>query len=163
MTRPISRRMLLAGIAIAMALRPIAGSAQADVPRGTKEEAQALVERALIEFQKVGPAEAYREFSDKKGRFVDRDLYLIVFNRQGLILAHGANEKLIGVNLWDVTDPDGVYFVREFWKKIEAEPQGGWVNFKFTHPITKKIEKKVMWVRRASPDIIIIAGAYPAA
>ena len=128
--------------------------------RGTKEEAQALVDRALEELSKVGPEVAYKEFSDIKGSFVDRDLYLIVFDRKGKILAHGANNALINANLWDVTDPDGVYFVQEFWKVAEKSPEGGWVNFKFTHPKTKKIAKKVMWVRRAG-EVIVIAGAYP--
>lgn len=133
----------------------------ADAERGTKEEAQALVARALEELQKVGPEAAYKEFSDTKGAFVDRDLYLIVFDRKGTILAHGANNALINKNLWDVADPDGVYFVREFWKKIEASPEGGWVNFKFTNPVTKKIAKKEMWVRRGNDNIIVIAGIYP--
>lgn len=138
----------------------LAGQAIAAGERGTKDEAKALVDRAVLQLGKDGAA-AYPVFSEAKGAFVDRDLYLVVFDKKGNILAHGANKALVGVNLWDAEDPDGVKFVREFWKTAEAAADGaGWVNFKFTHPQTKKIEKKIMFVRKTG-DVVIVAGAYP--
>lgn len=143
---------------LTFALAPLPSFATGE--RGTEAEAQALVAKAVAEIDKVGSDTAYKEFSDTKGAFVDRDLYLIVFDKQGTIMAHGANNALIGKNLFEAADPDGVKFVQEFWKVAEATPDGGWVHFKFTHPVTKKIEKKIMWVVRKG-DVIVIAGAYP--
>lgn len=137
------------------------GAAQAAGDRGTKDEAKALVEKAVAVYQKEGEA-AYAKFSDTKGEFVDRDLYIIAFNKAGDILAHGANKALIGVPMIDVKDPDGVFFVREFWKTANASPDGtGWVNFKFTRPGSGTIEKKEMYVKKVG-EVIIIAGAYTA-
>lgn len=145
--------LILAGLMLAVT--PLAAA-----ERGTKDEAKALVEKASAFVQKDG-ASAYPVISDTKGPYVDRDLYVIIFDKTGTILAHGANKGLIGVNLWNNKDPDGVQFVQEFWKTANASPNGeGWVNFKFTHPQTKEIEKKVMFVRKLG-EVIVIAGFYP--
>jgi hypothetical protein len=53
-----------------------------------------------------GPDKAYAEISDPAGPFVDRDLYVVVYGLDGMVLAHGADAKRIGTNQIDDTDPD---------------------------------------------------------
>jgi cytochrome c len=36
--------------------------------------------------------------SDPSGQFVDRDLYIVVYGMDGMVLAHGADAKRIGTN-----------------------------------------------------------------
>jgi cytochrome c len=46
-------------------------------------------------------------------RFHDRDLYIIVINLDGKILAHGQSRNLVGRNLINAKDPDGKLFITE--------------------------------------------------
>jgi cytochrome c len=122
----------------------IGGAEAAD--HGTRDEAMALVGKSIDLISAEGQA-AFSKFNDKQGAFVDRDLYVAVFDPTGTILAHGANAALIGVNLADAKDPDGKPFAKEILKAGKEHPEGSWVDFKFTNPITKKIEPKSMFVR----------------
>ena len=53
------------------------------------------------------------------GRFVDRDLYVVVHQLDGKALAHGANEKLVGTNMIDVEGvPYGVAQVDRIYNSM---------------------------------------------
>ncbi len=56
-------------------------------------------------------------------------------------LAHGANSKMIGKDLIDLKDSDGKAFVRERLEMAKTKGKG-WQDFKFTNPVTKRIEPK---------------------
>ena len=60
-----------------------------------------------------GAEKAYAEISNPSGKFVDRDLYIVVYGLDGIVLAHGANASRIGTNQIDDKDPDGKAFVKE--------------------------------------------------
>ena len=79
--------LLLGGIAIAAA-------------GATKDEAVAMVKKAANAIKTEGPDKVYPEISNPKGPFVDRDLYVVVYGMDGMVLAHGANAKRI----WDQPD-----------------------------------------------------------
>jgi signal transduction histidine kinase len=74
---------------------------------GTKDEATAMVKKAVALIKANGAEKAYAEFSNPKGPFVDRDLYVVVYDMTGKCLAHGANAKMIGRDLIDNKDVDG--------------------------------------------------------
>src|SRR3954466_14301995 len=63
--------------------------------RANKDEAVAMVKKAVVFIKGSGPAKAYTEFTDRKGQFVDRDLYVVVYRLDGHVLAHGGNAKLV--------------------------------------------------------------------
>ena len=149
------RQLSAAGALLGLGFRP----ALAADERGTPEEAEALVNRA-VELVKKDGDKAYPILSDATGPYRDRDLYVVVLDPKGNLMAHGANKALVGKNLWDAEDPDGVKFIQEIRKMAAAKPDGGWVKFKFTHPVTKKIEAKVMFVRSVG-DMAVACGAYP--
>lgn len=158
--RLFTRGAVLTLGALAFGLAVLAGPAPGwAADRGTKEQARDLVTKAYDALM-ADRGSALQEISNTSGPYVDRDLYVIVFDESNVIQAHGANNKLIGKNLTKAKDPDGVQFVLEFRKTIAANPDGGWVNFKFTHPSTKKIENKGMWIRDLN-GWMVMAGAYP--
>ena len=64
----------------------------------TKDEAVAMVKNAVAAIKAKGPDKAYAEISDPAGPFVDRDLYIVVYGLDGMVLAHGADAKRIGTN-----------------------------------------------------------------
>ena len=126
---------------------------------GTEEEAKAMVKKAIAYVKEVGKEKALAEFSNLKGKFIDRDLYIFVYDLNGTVLAHGQNPKLIGKNLYNVKDADGKEYVKERIELVKAKGSG-WQEYKFMNPITKKIERKRAYVELYQ-DMIIGCGAYP--
>jgi signal transduction histidine kinase len=125
--------------------------------RATKDEAIAMVNKAVAVIKSDGPDKAYAAFNDKKS-FVDRDLYVVVYGLDGKVLAHGANEKLIGQNLMEAKDPDGKMFVKERTEMARAQPEF-WQDYKFADPLTKKVEPKQMYCQRLN-ETAVCAGIY---
>lgn len=124
----------------------------------TKDEAIAMVKKAVAYIKQQGPDKAYPEIDNKTGQFVDRDLYIVVYGLDGEVLAHGANEKLIGKNLIDAQDVDGKYFVKERVELAQKEPSF-WQDYKFVDPATKRIQPKQMYCERLN-DTAVCGGVY---
>jgi signal transduction histidine kinase len=89
---------------------------------------------------------------------VDRDLYLVVYGLDGVVRAHGANAKLVGEPLIDMLDIDGKPYIKE---RIELAKSKGtfWQDYKYTNPVSKKIEPKSMYCERLD-DLVACAGIY---
>lgn len=127
--------------------------------RGTTDEAIALVKKGMAYIKANGAESAYAAFSDPKGAFVDRDLYLFVFDMSGKTLAHGANPKLLGKNLIDMKDIDGKPLIKDFLELANAKGKG-WVDYKWPHPVTKEYLPKSSYIEKIDKDTIIGCGVY---
>jgi cytochrome c len=128
--------------------------------KGTAAEAQAMVAKAIAEIKKNGREKAFAEINDPKGKFVDRDLYVVVYDMKGKVLAHGANAKMIGKDLIDLRDNDGKYFVKERVEMMSKGPDAkGWQDYKFMNPVSRQIEPKAMFLQRYE-DLIVGCGIY---
>jgi len=124
----------------------------------TPDEATAMVKKGVAFIKANGKDKGHAEISNKTGAFVDRDLYLVVYGLDGVVRAHGANEKMIGKNLIDLKDVDGKAFVKE---RVELGQSKGtfWQDYKFTNPVSKKIEPKSMYCERLD-DAVVCGGIY---
>jgi len=132
----------------------------ADSKKGTAAEAQAMVQKAIAAIKKEGRDKAFAQIDDPKGPFVDRDLYVVVYDMKGKVLAHGANAKMIGKELIDLRDNDGKYFVRERVEMMGKGPEAkGWQDYKFMNPVSRAIEPKSMYLQRYE-DLIVGCGIY---
>jgi cytochrome c len=125
---------------------------------GTKDEATAMVKKAVALIKANGADKAYAEVSNPKGQFVDRDLYVVVYDMTGKCLAHGANAKMIGRDLIDNKDVDGKEFVKERVEMMKKQASG-WQDYKFRNPTTNQIEPKAMYIERLN-DVIVGCGIY---
>jgi len=125
----------------------------------TADDAQAMVDKAIAFFDKAGRDEALKEISNKQGQFVDRDLYVFVGDMNGVFLAHGANPGLIGKNLTDLKDVNGKLIGTEIVQSAKTKPEGGWVEYTWTNPATKKLAPKRTWVK-AHGGLFFAAGVY---
>ena len=124
----------------------------------TKNEAVALVQKAIARVAEVGMDKAKPEFMDHNGKFVDRDLYLIIIDKDGIRAVHGQNPKLVGKTYYDAVDVTGKAYGEEV--RHIAEGLGkGWFSFTFKDPITGKLLPKENYVERAS-DYTYLAGVY---
>ena len=125
---------------------------------GTKDEAMALVKKAAAFIKEQGPGNAYPEITNRAGKFVDRDLYVVVYGLDGKVLAHGANQKLVGKEMIDAQDVDGKYFVKERTELARKQSEF-WQDYKFVNPTTKKVEPKQMYCQRLD-ETAVCAGIY---
>jgi signal transduction histidine kinase len=144
-------------IACAAVFAIISAGAHAE-DKATAAEAEAMVKKAVAFIKQNGAEKAYAEFSNKKGAFTDRDLYIVVYGLDGKCLAHGANEKLIGKDLSEAQDVDGKYYVKERMDLAKSK-QSFWQDYKFTNPVSKKIEPKQMYCERLE-NTAVCGGIY---
>jgi len=124
----------------------------------TKDEAVAMVKKAVAFIGKEGAEKAYEAFDKKDGGFTDRDLYVVVYGLDGKVLAHGANAKLIGKDMIDATDVDGKPYVKER-VELAAKQANFWQDYKFVNPVSKKIEPKQMYCERVG-QTAVCGGVY---
>ena len=145
----------LAALAVAL----FSFNALAAEDRGTAQEAEALVKKAIVYYKKNGKEKSMPEFMKNPGPFVDRDLYVTVYDMQANDLAH-INPKMVGKNMMDLRDADGKYHIKE---RMEAAQKGtsGWQDFKFYNPVSKKIEPKRMYWEKYD-NLVFACGAYSA-
>lgn len=145
---------LVAAIAVAVGISTPAWSAEF----ATKDEAVAMVKKAVTFIGQQGADKAYAEFGNKGGQFTDRDLYVVVYGLDGKVLAHGANAKLVGKELIDAQDVDGKYYVKER-TELARKQADFWQDYKFVNPVSKKIEPKQMYCQRLA-ETAVCAGIY---
>lgn len=150
MKRKFAKQM--AALAIAAV---VSGGAWANA---TPKEAEAMVKKGVTFIKANGKDKGYAEITNKSGQFVDRDLYLVVYGLDGKVWAHGANEKMVGRVLIDLKDVDGKEFVKERVELGKAKPSF-WQDYKFTNPVTKKVEPKQMYCERLD-DTVVCGGVY---
>ena len=147
---------ILTSIAAAVAATCVfAGAATA---AATKDEAVAMVKKAVAAIKAEGPDKAYPEISNKTGPFVKDDLYVVVYQLDGKVLAHGSNQKFVGKDMIDAQDVDGKYYVKER-VELAGKQASFWQDYKFVNPVTKKIEPKQMYCQPLT-DTIVCGGVY---
>jgi len=148
-----ARTLLTAAISILLATAPATAS-----EFGSAEEAKALMLKGVEHANKVGLETAYKDFSDTKGAFVDRDLYIFCMEGDGMMRAHGAQNGLIGRNLKNLKDTEGKEFILEALQ-IAATSGEGWVDYKWSNPVNKKIEAKSSFIKKVGTGFCAV-GFY---
>lgn len=124
----------------------------------TPDEATAMVKKGVAFIKANGKDKGWAEITNKGGAFTDRDLYLVVYGLDGMVHAHGANEKMVGRNLIELKDVDGKAFVKERVELGRAKPNF-WQDYKFTNPVSKKVEPKQMYCERLE-ETVVCGGVY---
>ena len=144
-------------ILTAAALAAVTNAGHAD-EGATAKQAEAMVKKGVAFIKTNGNDKGYAAITRKDSQFIDRDLYLVVYGLDGKVWAHGANEKIVGRVLIDLKDVDGKEFVRERVELGKAK-QRFWQDYKFTNPVTKKVEPKTMYCERLS-ETVVCGGVY---
>jgi signal transduction histidine kinase len=151
----MSKCLLAAATSLALVA---AAPAFAQAKNGSKDEAVAMVKKAVAHIKAAGKAKAFADFTAKASPFVDRDLYVYTADMTGKVAAHGANEKLIGRDLKQIKDADGKVFVAEILEKA----QGGkpaWTDYKWVNPTNKEIEQKSAYCEPTEGHVVCV-GVY---
>jgi cytochrome c len=133
-------------------------SASASFANATKDDAVGMVKKGVAFIKANGKDKGHAEITSKDSSFKKDDLYLVVYGLDGVVRAHGANDKMVGKNLIDLKDIDGKPFVKERVEMAQAKPTF-WQDYKFTNPVSKKIEPKTMYCERLD-DAVVCGGVY---
>lgn len=147
-------RMALVG---ALFCVPVAGALAAE-GGATPDQAVQMVKKGVAFIKANGTEKGYAEISSKTGQFHFEDLYLVVYGLDGVVHAHGANQKMVGRNLIELKDVDGKAFVKERVELGKAKASF-WQDYKFTNPETKKVEPKSMYCERLE-QTVVCGGIY---
>ena len=132
--------------------------AYAQAQFGTAEEAKALMGKAVTYLKANGQDKAFEAFNNKKGNFVNKDLYIFVLDLNGKILSHGANEKLIGRDMMATKDKNGQLFIKKMVDLAKAKGKGE-VEYYWDNPVTKKVALKVSILEKVG-GVIVACGYY---
>jgi len=124
---------------------------------GTAAEAEAMVKKAAAYVKANGKDKALNEFTDG-AQFKKDDLYVFVLDTKGLTLAHGGNPKLVGKDMAGLKDASGKLFIKEIVDGANAKGSG-WADYKWTNPVTKKIEDKSTYFMKVD-DMVLGCGIY---
>jgi hypothetical protein len=148
----------IASLFAALAIFALSTAPVPAADKGSKPEAAALVKKAVDYIKTNGPEKAYAQFDKPDGGFRDRDLYVLVYDMNGKCLAHGTNPKLVGKNNLEAQDADGVYYVKDRLALAKAK-DSFWQDYKYTDPVTKKIEPKSTYCEKLNQTIVCV-GIY---
>lgn len=128
--------------------------------RGSRDEAIALVDKAVAHVKRVGAEQAYKDFTTDRPSWSNKDLYVFATGLDGVMLANGANERLVGKNLLELKDKNGKAFVKEYLAAAEAKGSS-WTDYDWPNPTTKKVEQKTSYVRRIDGvPAVVGVGVY---
>jgi len=124
----------------------------------TPDEARLMVEKAYDFLRKHGKERALVAFNDPRSEFVRGELFVFVMDYQGIVLAHGGDYKLVGVNRFDARDVKGNYLSRDVIAK--ARKQGnGWHEYYIENPHTDQVQLKCTYFQGVD-DYYIGCGVY---
>jgi hypothetical protein len=148
-----SRRAFTLSGAAALVARPSYAAEPA-----TPEEAKALAEKAAVHLKAVGPDKAIADFIDPAAGYIDRELFVVVYDPANKIQGSYGVPALRGKDATLMKDVEG----KEFGKEIIAVAKShgsGWVEYRMTNPATKKVGLKRSWVIE-SGDYVLFVGAF---
>lgn len=127
-------------------------------PETTRNSVRDLVKKGYTYLKQNGITAAVEAFSDKRDdEYRYGEVYLIVYDMNGKVIAHGANPELIGINQYDIKDEDERLYVQELVKEAK-QTSDGWVTFKKNRSFQSMYFERIeMGIER----FIITAGLYP--
>ena len=129
--------------------------------QGTADEAFVLTNRAFDLVQSLGYEQASKVFHDQNGGFVDRDLYVFVFDRSGVYQVMGADRNRVGTSLFDAPGLDAQQLLDDAWH--QCEQGGGWVEYNIINFATGTVKGKSSYVLPLNDELLIGSGAYRSA
>lgn len=151
-------KALFGAAALSLSMFAMSSTALA-ADKGTPDEAVAMVKKAVALIKADGKEKAFAAISDPaNATFHDRDLYIYVYDLNGVALAHGNNPKMVGKPLIGLKDNEGKPMIKEMVDLAKSKGKG-WVDFKWPNPVTKAVEAKSGYIEKVD-DMLVGSGIY---
>lgn len=123
-----------------------------------RDQAVAMVKRALEHIRAKGLEQACRDFNDPRGGFNDGKYYIWAGDFNGVIVANGSNPDATGQNHFDLKAADGGKFIQEIIETAKTKGKG-WCDYLWKNPVTKRTELKSTYFQ-AVGNVFIACGLY---
>ncbi len=127
--------------------------------QGTADQARQMVFDAMVHVRGADLARAAADFQNPHGPFINRDLYVFVFDRAGYYVVNGAAPQRNGTPLSDIPGLDAEKLVADAFAVCD-ESQGGWVTYAITNPVTGTLQAKISYVMPLDENRLIGCGCY---
>jgi len=127
--------------------------------QGTADQARNMVFKAMEHIRSVGYDQAVRDFHDPRFGFIDRDMYIFIFDRAGYYVVHASMPEKDGTDLRAAPGLDADKLVADAWEVCDRD-QGGWVNYTITNPVTREVQAKTSYVEPLDADRLLGCGCY---
>ncbi|MBW3671941.1 MAG: extracellular solute-binding protein, partial [Acidobacteria bacterium] len=108
-------------------------------------------------FEEKGSAEGIRIVNQGAKPFLDGELYLFVIDDSGSIAAHAFDQSRVGIAANELYDHEGQPYGKLMLKL--ANEKGVWIPYLQFNPVSKKVEPKQSFVRKAN-GYIFGCGVY---
>ncbi|MES2261800.1 MAG: cache domain-containing protein [Pseudomonadota bacterium] len=125
----------------------------------TREDAVALVEKAVAHVKKVGIPAACKDFANPAGEFMKGELYVFVQSAETKMICHAANPKINGKDLAEMKDVNGKQFGKEQTALVMSKGKG-WVDYVFLNPVSKALEPKLSYGQKIDEASWLGVGIY---
>jgi len=123
-----------------------------------RSQTRALVQAGIAYFNQHGAKQAFKAFNKRYGRFVRGNLYLFVFDYNGVCKANGRNPRFAGQNLLNTKNIHGNRPTQLLIDKARAG--GGWISYFWKNPATKKTAQKINYVKPLGDEFLIGSAYY---
>ena len=152
-------KMLLVALGAAMSMNiALAQDKEKIEKHATRAEAVAMVKEGVATLKKDGKDKFIDEINttDKYGRFMHGELYLIVTDMNGYYFANPFIKKMVGKNLIALKDVDGKEFVKERIELAKTK-DSFWQDFRISDPVAKKVIPKSFYCEKAM-ELLVCGG-----
>lgn len=132
-----------------------------------RERVFGFVNNAVEHMNAEGTETAFLDFNapSPSSEFIDGELYIFVIDIQNIgiqkaiMVAHGANETLIGTEVYDLQGRQGKYVVRDMAEAVDNPYQRGWSTYYWKNPSDMLVREKHSYVVKIK-NYIVGAGVY---
>lgn len=135
------------------------GAAAADA--GDADRAKAMVLKAITHYETAGQDKAFADFGDTNNKeWVEGEWYVnVVEAATGLVKAYYNPRMINNPAIPDLKDVEGKFIIRDLIKAANENPDGGWTEYTWTNPATKKLGKKRSFAKRHK-EYVFLVGYY---
>lgn len=127
--------------------------------QGSADEALAITRAAHELVKRVGLDQARATFYERGSRFLNRDLYVFVLDREGAYVLHGAKPEVEGRHAQALVGVHGERFRESVWEAA-SQPGGGWAEYQMLDASTGQIHPKESFVMPLDENLLIGCGVY---
>lgn len=124
------------------------------------DEITAFADKAIAHILEVGREQAYKDFGDRDGDFIQGEVYVAVLSLDGTALFNPINPRLIGKNFLNFTDTDGRLFIQEIIAGLQRDGVT-WIEYNWVNPVTERVAKKRAIARMIDDTDYVLIGYWP--
>jgi len=117
-----------------------------------------MLQKAIAHYKSVGRKQALIDFTERKPPFRDRDLYVVCFSQERVVVANGGFPGNVGSSADAVVDLNGKGVGTTAWAAT-ADNGEGTVHYRWVNPVSHSLELKTAFFARVGGDVCGV-GAY---